>query len=231
MADSCATTATRVGSLLIGIGPARKLVEVVADPGQLPGPLALDGGSRRRPGPGPHHGPAQQLGQRHAGRPRLAAPLGQLGGRHPHRGCRLSHHRGIRHWRGGRGRGDWGARGELPRVGGSKGPEPLASPNVLRWVGWLSFITRCGPAPLSPPRNLLHRFQSCRSNSNGMSRGRLSQGPGLGQVTDYSDTYGRNRMPVDRMGGPWKHALTSAEKRSLASLIRRGRGKSVLSLV
>ena len=38
------------------------------------------------------------------------------------------------------------------------------------------------------------------------SRDRLSQGPGSGQVTVYSDTYGRHRMPVDRMGRPWKHA-------------------------
>ena len=38
------------------------------------------------------------------------------------------------------------------------------------------------------------------------SRDRLSQGSGSGQVTDYSDTYERHRMPVDRMGRPWKHA-------------------------
>ena len=37
----------------------------------------------------------------------------------------------------GSGVGDGGARGALPVVGGSKGPEPLASPNVLHWVGWL----------------------------------------------------------------------------------------------
>ena len=37
----------------------------------------------------------------------------------------------------GSGGGDGGAGGELPPVGGSKGPEPLASPNVLHWVGWL----------------------------------------------------------------------------------------------
>ena len=44
----------------------------------------------------------------------------------------------------GSGGGDGGARGEHSPVGGSKGPEPLASPNVLHWVGWLPFITRCG---------------------------------------------------------------------------------------
>ena len=38
-----------------------------------------------------------------------------------------------------------------------------------------------------------------------LSRDRLSQGPGSGQVTDYSDTYGQHRMPVDRMGRLWKH--------------------------
>jgi len=46
----------------------------------------------------------------------------------------------------------WGP-GENSPWSGFEGAEPLASPNVLRWVGWLSFITRCGPAPLSPPRN------------------------------------------------------------------------------
>ena len=37
----------------------------------------------------------------------------------------------------GSGGGDGGVRGELSPVGGSKGPELLASPNVLHWVGWL----------------------------------------------------------------------------------------------
>ena len=43
-----------------------------------------------------------------------------------------------------------GARGALPPVGGSKGPEPLASPNVLHWVGWLPGTTRCGAGPAVP---------------------------------------------------------------------------------
>ena len=34
-----------------------------------------------------------------------------------------------------------GQGGTPPRVGGSKGPEPLASPNVLHWVGWLPCLT------------------------------------------------------------------------------------------
>ena len=34
-------------------------------------------------------------------------------------------------------RRDWGGQGRAPRGRGSKGPEPLASPNVLHWVGWL----------------------------------------------------------------------------------------------
>ena len=37
-----------------------------------------------------------------------------------------------------------------PRSGGSKGPEPLASPNVLHWVGWLPGTTRCGAGPAVP---------------------------------------------------------------------------------
>ena len=43
-----------------------------------------------------------------------------------------------------------GARGALPPVGGSKGPEPLASPNVLHWVGWLPGTSRCGAGPAVP---------------------------------------------------------------------------------
>ena len=40
----------------------------------------------------------------------------------------------------GEGGGLMGARGELPPIGGSKGPQPLASPNVLHWVGWLLLL-------------------------------------------------------------------------------------------
>ena len=52
----------------------------------------------------------------------------------------------------GSGGGDGGARGALSPVGGSKGPEPLASPNVIHWVGWLPFTTRCGAGLAAPPR-------------------------------------------------------------------------------
>ena len=50
-----------------------------------------------------------------------------------------------------------GGQGEFPPVGGSKGPEPLASPNVLHWVGWLPDTERCAAlrVPAShgaPPR-------------------------------------------------------------------------------
>ena len=46
--------------------------------------------------------------------------------------------------------------GEEPSpVGGSKGPEPLASLNVLRWVGWLPGTTRCGTGLAAPPRTAL----------------------------------------------------------------------------
>ena len=50
----------------------------------------------------------------------------------------------------GSGGGDGGARGALSPVGGSKGPEPLASPSVLHWVGWLPGTTRCGAGPAVP---------------------------------------------------------------------------------
>ena len=50
----------------------------------------------------------------------------------------------------GSGGGDGGARGVLSPVGGSKGPEPLASPNVIHWVGWLPGTTRCAAGPAVP---------------------------------------------------------------------------------
>ena len=46
--------------------------------------------------------------------------------------------------------GDDGGQGRVPPVGGSKGPEPLASPNVLHWVGWLPGTTRCAAGPAVP---------------------------------------------------------------------------------
>ena len=72
---------------------------------------------------------------------------------HPRR-CRFSAPSRPRSWEReeGSGGGDGGARGELSPVGGSKGPEPLASPNVLHWVGWLPGTTRCGAGPAVPPR-------------------------------------------------------------------------------
>ena len=64
----------------------------------------------------------------HVGRARLGPPqLCTLGGRSPRRCGR-----------------------KVPPVGGSKGPEPLASPNVLHWVGWLPGTTRCAAGPAVP---------------------------------------------------------------------------------
>ena len=63
-----------------------------------------------------------------------------------------------------------GGQGDTPRQSGFEGAEPLASPNVLRWVGWLPFITRCGtgPAvPASPPGDALHQ----RGAGGGIRRG------------------------------------------------------------
>ena len=49
----------------------------------------------------------------------------------------------------GSGGGDGGP-GERSPGRGSKGPEPLASPNVLHWVGWLPGTTRCAAGPAVP---------------------------------------------------------------------------------
>ena len=50
----------------------------------------------------------------------------------------------------GSGGGDGGARGALSPSRGFEGAEPLASPSVLHWVGWLPFTTRCGAGPAVP---------------------------------------------------------------------------------
>ena len=62
----------------VGVRPARKLVQVVADPRDLAGPLALDGPSRRGPRPRPGHRLAQQRGRGHARCGRLLPPGGVL---------------------------------------------------------------------------------------------------------------------------------------------------------
>ena len=125
----------------VRVRPARELVEVVADAGNLTVPLALDVRRHRGPGPRPRHGPPQQDGQRHAGRHRLGAPGGELGRRQadvdPH-GAALSHGRTVA-----------GVRGAAPpvrtllsqqrgRQGVRRGAQhPLASPTV-RTVGRLA---------------------------------------------------------------------------------------------
>ena len=121
-----------LGSRDVGVGPARKLVQVVADASDLPGALALDGACRCGPRPRPRHRLAQQRGRRHASRSRLLPPGGVLGGRDArgdHHGAMLSHERT-----------DDGVRGPRPRAsaappaarqaGGSKGG--AASPRQPR---------------------------------------------------------------------------------------------------
>ena len=40
-----------------------------------------------------------------------------------------------------------GGQGSAPSGRGFEGAEPLASPNVLHWVGWLPGTMRCGAGP------------------------------------------------------------------------------------
>ena len=68
----------RLGGSLVGVGPASDLIEVVPDPRDLPGALALDLGRRGRPSPGARHRPADQRRERHAGGLRLGPPVGGL---------------------------------------------------------------------------------------------------------------------------------------------------------
>ena len=65
----------------------------------------------------------------------------------------------------GSGGGDGGARGELSPVGGSKGREPLASPNVLHWVGWLPGTSRCGAGLAAPPRTARRSLPNDRASA------------------------------------------------------------------
>ena len=71
-----------VDPALVGVGPAGDLVEVVADPRDLPGALALDLGRWGGPRPRARHGLPQQGRQRNAGGGSLGPRVGELGRRH-----------------------------------------------------------------------------------------------------------------------------------------------------
>ena len=52
--------------------------------------------------------------------------------------------------------------GERSPGRGFEGAEPLASPNVIHWVGWLPFTTRCGAGLAAPPRTARRlRLSTC----------------------------------------------------------------------
>ena len=72
----------RLGSRLVGVGPASDLIEIVADARDLAGALTLYFGRRGGPCPGARHGPSQQCRQRHPGGFGLGPPNGELGRRH-----------------------------------------------------------------------------------------------------------------------------------------------------
>ena len=115
----------------VGVRPARKLVQVVADPRDLVGALALDGPCRCGLCPRPRHRLAQQRGRRHTRRSRLLTPSGVLRGRDAggdHHGAMLSHERTGDGVRGRRPRAS-AARAAARQAGGSKGgAAPLARP-------------------------------------------------------------------------------------------------------
>ena len=81
--------------VLVGVHPARELVQVVPDPRDLAGALALDGPCRSGPSPRPGHRLAKQSGGGHARRGRLVPPGGVLRRRHAgdHEGGAVSHGR------------------------------------------------------------------------------------------------------------------------------------------
>ena len=85
-----------------------------------------------------------------------------------------------------------GGQGEFPPVGGSKGPEPLASPNVLHWVGWLPGTERCRWRDLRSLR---------RKSVQEAFRGVLAcQGPGNGSRPGKARGF-RGQDTVERHGG------------------------------
>ena len=124
-------------------GPARELVEVVADARDLATALVLDGHGRCGPGLGPRHRLPQQPGERQACRRRLSLPGGALGRRHAEvdlHGAAVSHERtgaGVR--------GDGvprpsAATAAARKAGGSKGgaASPRQSP-VMDTLGMLAY--------------------------------------------------------------------------------------------
>ena len=98
--------------------------------------------------------------------------------------------------------------GNSPRVGGSKGPEPLASPNVLHWVGWLPGTTRCGAGPAAPPRTA--RRRAARSPSHGECRLRLSTCPATGIAPRSAPSSSGKRDPMAGHDPGRRGALTTS---------------------
>ena len=129
-----ARTSTASAAPLWRIGPPRDLVQVVPDPRDLPGALALDLGRAGGPRPRAGHRPPDQRRQGHAGGLRLGPPVGGLGRADTRAVTTAVRRSGITpHRHGGRGAEppsatSTGAR----RAGGSKGGRrpPLASPIV-----------------------------------------------------------------------------------------------------
>ncbi len=76
--DQVADHLDGLDGLLVGIGPASDLVEVVAKARQFAGTLALDLGVCHGPRPHPADRPAHQIRQRQARGARLGVPLGTL---------------------------------------------------------------------------------------------------------------------------------------------------------
>ena len=107
----------------------------------------------------------------------------------------------------GSGGGDGGARGALSPVGGSKGPEPLASPNVIHWVGWLPFTTRCGTGPAVPASHGARNgkaIERCRRQGRSTGRSGLRPSAPAGQVAgpvihEPTATLEQVRAPVGRL--------------------------------
>ena len=103
-----------------------------------------------------------------------------------------------------------GGKGEFPPVGGSKGPEPLASPNVLHWVGWLPGTTRCAAGPAVPAVPAPHGAppRRARGNARGAASLRFVASDAGNRCCPASDGAFRESLQPQRGGlRPLREAL------------------------
>ena len=96
----------------------------------------------------------------------------------------------------GSGGGDGGGQGRAPPGRGSKGPEPLARPNVLHWVGWLPGTTRCAAGPAVPASHGTAARRARGVHGGTVGRDRIATTPQSRTVERFTVGSGNSGFPT-----------------------------------